>query len=126
MASTNDITGDSIRTKASTDAYREGHDRIFGKKAEPYPYKGAVCRGDKGLGTACGKCEKCQQNNVLLSCPFCGSNDISAGECMSLSAQQTGCLDCGALGPLVPIREDYSTADCDKAWNTRVKGGGKC
>jgi len=27
----NDITGDAIKTKASSQAYREGHDRIFGK-----------------------------------------------------------------------------------------------
>lgn len=29
--SKNDITGDDLKSKASTDAYREGHDRIFGK-----------------------------------------------------------------------------------------------
>ena len=28
---TNDITGDAIKTGASTEAYREGYDRIFGK-----------------------------------------------------------------------------------------------
>mgnify|MGYP001037884344 FL=1 len=27
----NDITGDGIKTKASSQAYREGHDRIFGR-----------------------------------------------------------------------------------------------
>ena len=31
----NDITGDTIATKGTTDAYRDGYDRIFGKKAEP-------------------------------------------------------------------------------------------
>ena len=31
MASTNDITGDSIVSKKSTDAYRENFDRIFKK-----------------------------------------------------------------------------------------------
>ena len=30
--STNDITGDSLVTKASTDSYRDGWDRIFGDK----------------------------------------------------------------------------------------------
>ena len=30
--SKNDITGDSIKTKASSDAYASGWDRIFGKK----------------------------------------------------------------------------------------------
>lgn len=32
MTSTNDITGDAILSRSSTDAYREGWDRIFGKK----------------------------------------------------------------------------------------------
>lgn len=31
MATKNDITGDSIQTKATTDAYRDNYDRIFGK-----------------------------------------------------------------------------------------------
>lgn len=29
---TNEITGDSLTTKQSTDAYRDGWDRIFGNK----------------------------------------------------------------------------------------------
>lgn len=33
--SKNDITGDDLKSKAATDAYREGHDRIFGRKPEP-------------------------------------------------------------------------------------------
>ena len=32
MASKNDITGDSLTSKASTKAYDDGWDRIFGKK----------------------------------------------------------------------------------------------
>lgn len=32
MTARNDITGDMIQTKGSTDAYRDGWDRIFGKK----------------------------------------------------------------------------------------------
>lgn len=35
MATTNDITGDSIQTKTNTDQYRDGWDRIFGKKKKP-------------------------------------------------------------------------------------------
>jgi len=34
MTARNDITGDAIQTKGSTDAYRDGWDRIFGKKDE--------------------------------------------------------------------------------------------
>ena len=33
--SKNDITGDDLKSKASTDAYREGHDRIFGRRPCP-------------------------------------------------------------------------------------------
>lgn len=32
MASTNDITGDSIVTKATSEEYRNNYDLIFGKK----------------------------------------------------------------------------------------------
>jgi len=35
MSSFNDITGQQMKTKASTDAYRDGWDTIFGKKKEP-------------------------------------------------------------------------------------------
>lgn len=32
MTTTNDVTGDSLISKSTTDQYREGWDRIFGKK----------------------------------------------------------------------------------------------
>lgn len=35
MTAKNDITGDSIASRMPTDAYRDGHDRIFGKKEKP-------------------------------------------------------------------------------------------
>jgi hypothetical protein len=38
MASTNDITGDSIQTGFVSDEYREGHETIFGKKPPRVPY----------------------------------------------------------------------------------------
>ena len=34
MTSKNDITGDEIKSKTNSDRYREGWDRIFGKKQE--------------------------------------------------------------------------------------------
>ncbi len=34
MTSKNDITGDSQKTKPSTDKYREGYERIFNKNKE--------------------------------------------------------------------------------------------
>ena len=32
MAAKNDITGDSIQTRGTTEAYRDNYDLIFGKK----------------------------------------------------------------------------------------------
>jgi hypothetical protein len=37
MATKNDITGDSIQTKAASDAYRDNWERIFGKKDKQEP-----------------------------------------------------------------------------------------
>lgn len=34
MTTKNDITGDTLATKETTDAYRDGYDRIWGKKPE--------------------------------------------------------------------------------------------
>lgn len=34
MTTRNDITGDSLTTKTSTDNYRDGWDRIFGNKED--------------------------------------------------------------------------------------------
>lgn len=34
MTARNDITGDAIATKGTTDAYRDNYDRIFGKKKQ--------------------------------------------------------------------------------------------
>jgi len=35
MTAKNDITGDALKTKQSTDQYRTGWERIFAKKQEP-------------------------------------------------------------------------------------------
>lgn len=35
VTSKNDITGDELKSRTSTDNYRNGWDRIFGKKPEP-------------------------------------------------------------------------------------------
>ena len=34
MATKNDITGDTLKTKPASDKYRENWDRIFGKKTQ--------------------------------------------------------------------------------------------
>ncbi len=35
MAATNDVTGDSISTKPTSDSYRDGYDKIFAKPEQP-------------------------------------------------------------------------------------------
>jgi len=37
MSSFNDITGQQMKTKAATDQYRDGWDKIFGKKKAEQP-----------------------------------------------------------------------------------------
>ena len=44
MTTRNEITGDSLRTRPSSDSYRDNFDRIFGKK----PPKYHVTRNDRG------------------------------------------------------------------------------
>jgi len=49
MASKNDITGDEIKSKASSKAYEDNYDRIFGKKKitdeEDYPDNSETLEG---------------------------------------------------------------------------------
>jgi hypothetical protein len=40
--SKNDITGDTIASKTTTDSFREGYDRIFGKKEQSAELEEAV------------------------------------------------------------------------------------
>lgn len=49
MATRNDITGDLIKSKESTDAYASGWDRIFGKKKQELALDELV-RINEGLG----------------------------------------------------------------------------
>lgn len=46
MATKNDITGDSIRSKGYSKAYADGWERIFGKKT-PKPKTGASPKSKK-------------------------------------------------------------------------------
>jgi hypothetical protein len=65
----------------------------------------------------------------LEACPFCGSHNISSGESLVSDdegyGKQTGCEDCGALGPIVRIVEDHiigpdASEVADAAWNRRA------
>lgn len=42
MAAKNDITGDEIKSKASTKAYEDNYDRIFGKKKKEKTLKDSI------------------------------------------------------------------------------------
>lgn len=56
MTSTNDITGDKLITKSSTDSYRDGWDRIFGKKPSLPLYDCGEC-----FSGCYGRCHKAIQ-----------------------------------------------------------------
>lgn len=43
MTARNDITGDSIATRKTNDAYRDGWDRIFKKQVEERETDGSEC-----------------------------------------------------------------------------------
>jgi len=65
-----------------------------------------------------------QPETNLLPCPFCGSTDISEGEALSERKgkryKQTGCADCGAMGPIKLVHDIYDNSPANKAWNTRA------
>lgn len=60
-------------------------------------------------------------------CPFCGSDDISAGEVLTSNdcgghSTQSECQSCGALGPRAFLSEgeaDYGDVKAIAAWNRR-------
>ena len=81
MATTNEHTGDSLITKAPTDAYRDGRDSIFKKpKQEEALQKLTELSQDIGLYTTpqipdiCFDCEKCVQSEGHE--PSCSSKAV--------------------------------------------------
>jgi hypothetical protein len=68
---------------------------------------------------------------TLAACPFCGGNNISAGEVagqglVNDDCTQTACMDCGALGPEAPLDggPDYGDELSSAAWNRRASANG--
>lgn len=55
MTAKNDITGDSIRSKDSSDAYRDNYDKIFRKKELPIVYEGKVEDQECSSNAGCKK-----------------------------------------------------------------------
>jgi Lar family restriction alleviation protein len=70
----------------------------------------------------CGLCKQspCQCKPVLDSCPFCGEGNISYYP-QTLVNDYTffGCDDCGARGPVFPVRVENQREYAVKAWNRR-------
>ena len=69
-------------------------------------------------------------NSDLLSCPFCGSENVESGEALVVKDEnyyaQTGCEDCGALGQIKPVPkgklyDPERNKHADQAWNTRAR-----
>ena len=79
MATTNDITGNTIQTKGVTDAYRDGWDRIFGqKKREAALAELAQLSQDLGMYDSEFRCDICRDTKrVGLGdpCPACARYD---------------------------------------------------
>lgn len=63
--SKNDITGDRLVSKASTDAFREGHDRIFNKTPPLHDGDGP---GEEDGPWAAGWAQRCGQPDVREIC----------------------------------------------------------
>jgi len=65
----------------------------------------------------------------LEPCPFCGSDNISTGECLTdlgegRRSSQSQCLNCGALGPDGILEKDdgpdYGSDKARASWNRRT------
>lgn len=79
MATTNNITGDTIQTKGVTDAYRSGWDRIFGKKKREAALNELVqLSQDLGMYDSeffCDVCRDTKQAGMGDPCPACIRHD---------------------------------------------------
>jgi len=74
VPSINEITGSILATKASTDAYREGYDRIF-KKKEP---KKQILLRNKAMCDNCHEVIESKSRHDYISCS-CGNLAVDGG-----------------------------------------------
>lgn len=73
MATKNDITGDSIKTRGPSKAYEDNYDRIFGKK-DPMDYTN-TWPNEKQFDVICEKCgfkQNMKMEPPLILCQSCG------------------------------------------------------
>lgn len=80
-----------------------------------YPYKGPICRGSYLLGTACGRCEKCeaerkQRHPSVL--PHGGTSELGQEDAQATIARLTA--ENGAALSMIRIAYDagYHQAEC--------------
>lgn len=75
MTSTNDITGDKLIIKSSTESYRDGWDRIFGKNKQIDPVHCPNCPDQGWYGIVTGGCGPDGENDTReceqVQCEFC-------------------------------------------------------
>lgn len=71
MTAINDVTGDLLKSKKATDSYRDGWDRIFGKKTEtpqvlPVPQLPPALPAPHHESGLCEKCGKWKGAHAIL------------------------------------------------------------
>lgn len=75
MATKNDITGDSIKTRGPSKAYEDNYDRIFGKK-EPMDYVDGWPNdkqfSDEKVCKKCGFKQNMHLEPPIILCQSCG------------------------------------------------------
>ena len=72
MASKNDITGDSIKSKGPSKAYEDNYDRIFGKKDYTDNWPNDKQFDEQKVCKKCGFKQQMSKEPPVLLCQSCG------------------------------------------------------
>lgn len=75
----NEITGDSLVSKKSSDAYREGYDRIFGKKVKEYKLSDSIILRNSAKCLSCGDTIESTHRHDYVTCS-CGNLSVDGGK----------------------------------------------